>query len=225
MDGYLPDLYVSVAYVGLRDDGNFGEEQAFGQTSTIYEDSNPQFDETLIYDKYTQSHEYQIKVDGFFHVSLMDSNRLSDTLLGDFMIDLRKADLINGSLVRQGIKYTSRTTVHSEITYHLLAFMDDGVEAEETVQLIRADEDVVATDPVTEFVTMSPDDEATIIQIIAQDVTSSVLVDSSSSLPVTLRKQAKAKTTRRISNKSLWQSSGGMKASDQPHSNGRSDDD
>ena len=176
MDGYLPDLFVSVNYSSIMPDGKFEPERRFGETIIMYEDQYPKWDEILIYDRYSESHDYQVRLNGVFHVSLMDQNKPEHTFLGEFTIDLRKVDQINGTIVKQDIIYLNRPSVSSEVIYQLTAYLDDNVKPGTVIPLLRSDEGITVTEPVTEMVTMTADADS-VVQIVAQPVTSSTIVE------------------------------------------------
>lgn len=178
MDGYLPDLYVSVNYSSILPDGKIEQpERRFGETMIVYEEQSPKWDETLIYDRWAGSHDYHVKLNGVFHVSIMDQNRPQHTFLGEFTIDLRKVDQINGTVVKQDIVYLNRPTVSSEVVYQLTAWLSDGVKPATVLPLLRADQGITVTEAVTEVVTLDPG-HPSVIQIIAHPVS-----DDTASVP------------------------------------------
>ena len=182
MDGYLPDLFVSVNYSSIMPDGKFEAERRFGETLVVYEEQYPKWDEILIYDRYSESHDYHVKLNGVFHVSLMDQNKPDNTFLGEFTIDLRKIDQINGTVVKQDIVYLNRPAVSSEVTYQLTAYLDDNVQAATVIPLLRIDQGITVTEPVTEMITLSPDADSAVVAIVAEVATSRTIVEAATTV-------------------------------------------
>lgn len=175
-DGYLPDLFVSVNYSAILSGGKFDSEQIFGETSVVYEDQDPKWDQTLTFDRRQPTHDFPILYNGVLHVSLLDKQVPDNTFLGEFTIDLREIERINGTVVKQDIIYLNRPTVQSFVTYQLTAFLDDEVpvptETESTsssepavTEIMTADGTVTAivADPVTHDYITTPDAVSTTV--------------------------------------------------------------